>query len=704
MKKTFVPILLLVSALTVTAQERISPLMRNKMCTTQETRSMQNNDIYAFVALEAGDKDLIESVKSQLKSLGVQINTDLGDLMTVVLPSNLIEEVANIRGIKYIDAAQKFSPQVDVSRKYCDMNTVQSMDFNKREELGGYTGRGVVVGVVDYGFNYIHPAFYNDDRTEFRIRRVWEQRTENMPAYGSKPANFSYGTEFLTTDKIQLSAADTRDGTHGTHVTNIAAGGDRGSENGAKYHGMAPESDIVMVSYRQLDANNVNIADGVKYIFDYADSQGQPAVVNLSLGIGTGPHDGTSLFDQMCDRMASEDNPGHIIVGSSGNFDKNNFHINKTFSNEDVNNKVELKSVVNFPNGWVQGDLDVWAEIGAEYELCVAAVNGTTGEIMETTPCIGTIGDDALKVVNYTFKNAPRYVNGRIRIACEENPYNNKKHAAVSFECQNISSGYELAIILTPLKEGTINIWSDGSLVTFKSAKQQPAGYAAADGKCTILEIGGVAKQIISVGAYSAKSEYYDAISKRAFPTGYTLNELASFSSRGMTIDGRIKPDITAPGVCVTSAINSYYNQMATYYTPFSCTGEKIGSTTYNYGIMSGTSQASPTVAGILATWLEADPTLTAEKIRDIFAKTALTDEYTGQTPNQLWGYGKIDGLGGICEILGIQKEDFEGISPIVTECTDQGRYDFTGRRIRVTRPGQLYIQGGKKMIHSKKY
>lgn len=699
MKKTLLPAFILVSALSVSAQERISPLMRNRMSTAVETRSLENNDIYAFIALEARDNALMDKTKSQLKGLGVRINTDLGDLMTVALPANRIEDVAKLDGIKYIDAAQRVSPQINVSHEYCNMNTVQSKDFDQREDLGGYTGRGVVVGVVDYGFNYVHPAFYNDDRSEYRIRRVWEQRTENMPAYGTNPENFSYGTEFVTTEKIQLSAADTRDGTHGTHVANIAAGGDRGSENGAKYHGMAPESDIVLVSYRPLDANSSNIADGIKYIFDYADAQGQPAVVNLSLGIGTGPHDGTSLFDQMCDRMASDENPGHIIVGSSGNFDKNNFHINKTFNAEDVESNVELKSVVNFPSGWVQGELDVWAEIGAEYELGIAAVNASTGEIMEATPCVGTTGEDALKIVNYTFKNTPRYANGRVRIATEENPYNNKKHATVTFECQNIASGYELAIVLKPLNEGTINIWGDGSFVTFKPKKQQPEGYAAADGGCTILEIGGIAKQIISVGAYSAKAEYYDASTKRSYPSGYTLGDLASFSSRGMTIDGRIKPDITAPGVCVTSAINSYYNQMGAYYTPFSCVGEKIGNTTYNYGIMSGTSQASPTVAGILASWLEADPTLTASKVRDIFAKTALTDKYTGEAPNPSWGYGKIDGLGGICEILGIEKSDYEGISTTTTTPENTTMFDLTGRRINATTRGQLYICNGKKVL-----
>ncbi len=61
---------------------------------------------------------------------------------------------------------------------------------------------------------------------------------------------------------------------------------------------------------------------------------------------------------------------------------------------------------------------------------------------------------------------------------------------------------------------------------------------------------------------------------------------------------------------------------------------------------------STPQVAGIIATWLEAVPTLTTEQIRETFKNTAIRDKYTGSEPNNTWGYGKIDAYAGLVYIL----------------------------------------------------
>ena len=40
--------------------------------------------------------------------------------------------------------------------------------------LGNYTGKGVVVGIVDNGFEYAHTDFLNADFSDTRVKRVWD--------------------------------------------------------------------------------------------------------------------------------------------------------------------------------------------------------------------------------------------------------------------------------------------------------------------------------------------------------------------------------------------------------------------------------------------------------------------------------------------------------------------------------------------------
>ena len=61
---------------------------------------------------------------------------------------------------------------------------------------------------------------------------------------------------------------------------------------------------------------------------------------------------------------------------------------------------------------------------------------------------------------------------------------------------------------------------------------------------------------------------------------------------------------------------------------------------------------SSPFVAGVLALWLEADPTLTIDRVKEIIKKTAVNDEFTAKNKER-WGMGKINAFAGLKEILG---------------------------------------------------
>ena len=75
----------------------------------------------------------------------------------------------------------------------------------------------------------------------------------------------------------------------------------------------------------------------------------------------------------------------------------------------------------------------------------------------------------------------------------------------------------------------------------------------------------------------------------------------------------------------------------------------------HEYGYMQGTSMSAPFVAGTVATWLEANPSLTPEDVKRIATETARTDDFTGTLPeggNCLWGAGKLDAYTGLLKCI----------------------------------------------------
>ena len=140
------------------------------------------------------------------------------------------------------------------------------------------------------------------------------------------------------------------------------------------------------------------------------------------------------------------------------------------------------------------------------------------------------------------------------------------------------------------------------------------------------------AEKIISVAAHA--SEYYNA-------SGTTLfgGAIASFSSRGPTLDERVKPDISAPGVSVGSSISSYTDNSYSLLTSVVFNGR-----TYPFARFSGTSMSAPMTTGVVTLILEANPYLTAAQVKQIIIETARTDNRTGIIPvdgSFTWGWGK---------------------------------------------------------------
>jgi hypothetical protein len=141
-------------------------------------------------------------------------------------------------------------------------------------------------------------------------------------------------------------------------------------------------------------------------------------------------------------------------------------------------------------------------------------------------------------------------------------------------------------------------------------------------------------ESVITVAAHA--SEYYNS-------SGTTLlgGTIASFSSYGPTMDDRVKPDVSAPGVNVGSSINSYTDNSYTLLTSV-----VFNSRTYPFARFSGTSMSSPMTTGVVTLILEANPNLTPAQVKEILIQTARTDSKTGVIPpggSLRWGWGKVN-------------------------------------------------------------
>ena len=636
-----------------------------------KSESEKYSKIGAYIIIDS------EADPYSLEDYGVEVNMVLDSIVSARIPLEAIDKITDLEFVKKIDAGGRGKPKMDKAREAIMVNNIISgIDLPS-----AYSGKDVVIGVIDCGIQLNHLNFY-DKNGDFRIKRFWNQPINS----GTPPEGYSYGSEYKTKEEIIAVGYDESSETHGNHVTGIAAGSYKEND----FYGVAPECDIVFVSYNYNDMSITwsSMSDAIAYIYDYADSVGKPCVVNISLGDVYGPHDGCSIFDQVCDALQGE---GKLLVGSAGNEGANRQHIKKTFTTPQDSLRTFV-SLLNKYGSYYATQCDFYGEHNKEFKVKVCVVKTSNGNIVNETGCISS---NDIGTHNFTLSKVNNIgANASIQITSEIEPGSSRPHICVMGMASSVSTGYTIGFKVIGEDGSTVHAWVDDYYSRFTN-KGNLEGWTPGDLESNIAELGGTGKRIISVGSY--KTKVYSS-------TSY-VGEISSFSSVGPTLDGRMKPDITAPGEYIVSSFSNS-NYVINNNTTNISRGDTVtvNGVNYYWGSMRGTSMSAPMVSGTLALWLEANPNLTPEDVRVILSETAIRDSETGKQPNNTWGYGKLDAWNGLkkaLEMTGIENDYYissehvakvyahnEGINILFTQNTTNcsiAIYDITGKALNNT-------------------
>ena len=608
----------------------VAELPAHRRDSPHDSSPHDSRDILAFVKVSDGTE--------VLKKYGCQTYAQWGDIHIARIPLKNLAALSAETQVKRIEAHASAHQLLDTATTIINALPVYEASPTHR----AYTGEGVVMGLMDIGFDLTHPNFYNRDLTHTRIRAFWDQLSTDT--IGSV---FPLGRDYIGEEAV-LAYARSRDGdtqTHGTHTLGIATG--MGYDT--PYRGVAFDSDICLV-------NNIESSDtayfepskmylyttamdalGFKYLFDYAEQQGKPCVASFSEGYPPYFDEEDSLYAAVLDSLSG---PGRIIVASAGNEGLVKSYIEK---------QAETKEAGAFILS-EDDDADYRIKTSGQPKLHLYRYGGEPGVPTDTL----TIELDSLAyekvVTDSLISDGDTLTLSQYRTRSTYPPddiwfiYLQSNHP--------LNQLAPLALTI----EGDQHAEMFGkSSSAFQANDIDPRWQDAQAGHNVFAPSS--FKSIISVGATS-----YRVTMKNMWGNphhaheGTVIGRISPYSSTGPSVEDMLKPDVVAPGTYVISSFN--------HYSPirYSMVAESdFQGTAYPWGLSTGTSMSAPMVAGTIALWLQAKPTLTTDEIREILHRTCQHPDLEMDYPNNIYGYGEIDAYRGLLDILGV--DHIEGLS-----------------------------------------
>ena len=613
MKKiVFLVLALLVPSVMLASVKQLSPATKIWL-EHQQSQSLQvseDNTIDAFVAYSSPD------ALAKLERKGAKVNAVFDGFCTVSIPANAVSEASDIQGVNVIDISHRVHLLTDSASSSTHARMVNE-GINLPQ---AYTGKGVVLGVVDTGIDFNHRAFL-DSNSKNRIIRVYMPHDNKGKAVDGLP-----GSEYVGDDILALNYDDKA--SHGTHTTGIAGGSIVNN-----YRGMAPDAELVVCALGS-ELTEVNVVNGVQYIAQYAASVGKPCVINLSLGNHDGPHDGNGFISRALDDIAQRYR-NVIIVLAAGNEGNMPLYIRKTISRDQ-----SLATILSDS----EAEVDAWSNKPKPFGLKILLYNTHNPHIAYTTDCL--MADTTFNFnSNDFFAQAVR--SGKLSVSFGKNDITGNTNIYLKSDMR-MKSPYKIGLEYLADEQMDVRVWECSQSSSFVSYGL--SGFSYGSDECSISDMA-TGTYTISVGACVNRNNHTTCYGATASDTYATIGAISSFSSYGVDVNGIAHPYIVAPGQAVISSVNSYLSE------PSQCAMKEADATgrTCFWGVSSGTSMAAPCVAGIVALWQEANPHLTIEQVKSIMATSA---DKSNNAVGIRYGNGRIDAYQGILQALSASVDD----------------------------------------------
>ncbi len=561
------------------------------------------------------------TAQSEIEAAGFRLGSRIGNIATTSATADDLPRLAEIAFIETIHSARynyaeaenierlTVKSKAELKRRKRLMNDLvnQAVQAPQARSTYNVTGKGIIVGLIDSGVDFRHGDFRNANGTT-RIKAYWDLSAPD----GTGPNGIGrVYTEAEINQTLQgsgpVAAVDTSG--HGSHVAGIAAGNGLGAGPGStadSYRGIAPEADLVICKASRAGSNGYrqdDLINAMSWMRDQAAAFNEPISVNMSIGGQVGNRDGSDPQEIAIDNFVGSGEMRQFAT-SAGNTGSRNNHAGGVIAQ---GTEVTLPFIMD-PNSF-----------GVQL-IYHGSDNVSASVIKPNNTVIGPV----------TFGNA---ITSDSEIALSNEPSgtsNNAKHIYV--DCNFCSSGtWKLVLKGEAIRNGRYDAWSmdtgntffDSSVADLVNETGSPKGVKRAN----------------VVANFISRSNWTDVDGALRTRTSQGLaGNNASSSSGGPSRDGRLKPNLAAPGTYVLSTLS--VSKLST------TANSEIGVGGKHY-INFGTSMASPVVTGTVALMLQAAKdrgrTLGGDTIRRLLQRSVKNDSFTGATISYKYGYGKVN-------------------------------------------------------------